>query len=180
VTILQSNRHSTEGGNAVRSITPCLWFDGQAEEAAKFYTSLFPNSRVDKVVPAASDNPSTRTGETLTVEFTLAGTKFIGLNGGPDFTFNEATSFYIDCDDQAEVDRYWDALTQGGGEPGVCGWLKDRFGVSWQVIPRQLNEMLESSDRPAAGRAMEAMLRMTKIDVEVLRRAYEGTPALAR
>ena len=164
----------------MRSITPCLWFNGNAEEAATFYTSLFPNSRIDKVVPAAADNPSTRAGEVLTVEFTLAGTRFIGLNGGPDFKFNEATSFYIDCDDQAEVDRYWDALVKGGGEHSVCGWLKDRFGVSWQVIPRQLTEMTEGSDKAAAARATEAMLKMTKIDVEGLRRAYEGTPALAR
>ena len=164
----------------MRSITPCLWFNGTAEEAATFYASIFPNSRIDKVVPAAADNPSTRAGEVLTVEFTLAGTRFIGLNGGPDFKFNEATSFYIDCDDQAEVDRYWDALVKGGGEHSVCGWLKDRFGVSWQVIPRQLTEMMESPDRAAAARATEAMLRMTKIDVEALQEAYGGAPALSR
>jgi len=161
----------------MRSIAPCLWFDGQAEEAARLYTSLFPDSRVDKVVKAPADNPSTRAGDVLTVEFTLAGRPFIGLNGGPDFRFNEAVSFSIDCDDQAEVDRYWEALTQGGGEPGVCGWLKDRYGVSWQVVPRQLNEMLESPDRAAAGRTMEAMLQMKKIDVAQLREAYEGVPA---
>jgi len=158
-------------------ITPCLWFDNQAEEAAKFYTSLFPNSRVDKVVRAAADNPSTPAGAVLTVEYTLDGSPFVGLNGGPDFKFNEAVSFVIDCTDQAEVDRYWDALVQGGGEHSVCGWLRDQFGVSWQVVPRQLNEMLESDDRPAAARAMEAMLKMEKIDVEKLREAYEGVPA---
>ncbi|HET9754913.1 MAG TPA: VOC family protein [Candidatus Limnocylindrales bacterium] len=158
-------------------ITPCLWFDHQAEEAASFYTSLFPNSRVDKVVRSAADNPSTPAGAVLTVEYTLDGSPFIGLNGGPDFVFNEAVSFTIDCKDQAEVDRYWDALVQGGGEHSVCGWLKDRFGVSWQVVPRQLNEMLESDDRAAAARAMEAMLKMEKIEVEKLREAYEGVPA---
>lgn len=159
------------------TIAPCLWFDGKAEEAANFYTSLFPDSRVDKVVRAAAENPSTHAGEVLTVEFTVAGSRYIGLNGGPDFPFTEAISLYVDCKDQAEVDHYWDALMQGGGSPGVCGWLKDRFGVSWQVIPRQLNEMLESSDRPAAARAMEAMLKMEKIEVETLREAYEGIPA---
>jgi len=158
-------------------ITPCLWFDGNAEEAASFYTSVFPNSRIDKVVRSAADNPSTQEGEVLTVEYTLDGSPFIGLNGGPDFTFSEAISFDIDCKDQAEVDRYWDALIQGGGEHSVCGWLKDRFGVSWQVVPRQLNEMLESPDRAAAKRAMEAMLKMTKLDVEQLKEAFEGVPA---
>jgi predicted 3-demethylubiquinone-9 3-methyltransferase (glyoxalase superfamily) len=158
-------------------ITPCLWFDGNAEEAAAFYTSVFPNSRIDKVVRSAADNPSNREGEVLTVEFTLDGSPFIGLNGGPEFTFSEAISFDIDCEDQAEVDRYWDVLIQGGGEHSVCGWLKDRFGVSWQVVPRQLNEMLESPDRPAARRAMEAMLKMKKIDVEQLKEAFEGVPA---
>ncbi|HEY7736538.1 MAG TPA: VOC family protein [Candidatus Limnocylindrales bacterium] len=161
----------------MRSIAPCLWFDGQAEEAARLYTSLFPDSHVDKVVKSPADNPSMRAGDVLTVEFTLAGQPFIGLNGGPDFRFNESISFTIDCDDQAEVDRYWDALVEGGGSHGVCGWLKDRFGVSWQVIPRQLNEMIESPDRDAAARAMEAMLEMKKIDVAKLREAYEAVPA---
>jgi predicted 3-demethylubiquinone-9 3-methyltransferase (glyoxalase superfamily) len=161
----------------VSKITPCLWFDrNQAEEAATFYASIFPDSRVDKVVTSAADNPSTPAGAVLTVEFTIGGQPFVGLNGGPDFKFNEAVSFIIDCKDQAEVDRYWDALVQGGGEHSVCGWLKDRFGVSWQVVPRQLNEMLESSDRPAAARAMEAMLKMEKIEIERLREAFEGVP----
>ena len=109
-------------------ITPCLWFDGKAEEAAAFYTSLLPDSRIDKVHRSPADNPSMREGEVLTVDFTVAGQPFIGLNGGPEFKFNEAISFSIDCQDQAEVDRLWDALIEGGGEHGVCGWLKDRFG----------------------------------------------------
>jgi predicted 3-demethylubiquinone-9 3-methyltransferase (glyoxalase superfamily) len=161
----------------VSKITPCLWFNGTAEEAAQFYLSIFPDSRIDKVHLAAADNPSSSAGDVLTVDFTLAGQPFIGLNGGPEFQFSEAVSFSIDCADQAEVDRYWDALIEGGGEHSVCGWLKDRFGVSWQVIPRQLLEMLDGPDREGAARAMKAMLDMTKIDVEKLREAYEGVPA---
>lgn len=162
------------------NITPMLWFDGNAEEAARFYTSTFPNSHIDKVVKAAADTPSNRKGDVITVEFTLDGTKFVGLNGGPDFQFSEAVSFVIDCKDQAEVDRYWDALIAGGGEPSVCGWLKDKFGLSWQVTPRRLLEMTESDDRPAAERAMKAMLEMTKIDIAKLEEAYRGEPALTR
>ena len=155
-------------------ITPCLWFDGDAEEAARFYTSLFPNSGIDRIDTAAADTPSGSEGSVITVAFKLDGRPFIGLNGGPEFEFNEAVSFSIDCADQAEVDRYWDALLADGGEASVCGWLKDRFGLSWQVIPRQLPEMLKSSDRAAAKRAMEAMLKMVKIDVAELERAYSG------
>ncbi len=147
------------------------------EETAKLYTSLFPESRIDSVFRAPAANPSTPKGAVLTVDFTLAGEKFIGLNGGPGHQFNDAVSFTIDCQDQAEVDRYCEALTANGGEPSVCGWLKDRFGVSWQVIPRQLNEMLRGSDREGAARAMKAMHEMTKIDVATLREAYEGVPA---
>jgi predicted 3-demethylubiquinone-9 3-methyltransferase (glyoxalase superfamily) len=160
-------------------ISPCLWFDGQAEEAAEFYTSILPDSRILKVHPAAADNPSGAQGDVLTVDFELAGQQFIGLNGGPEFKFNEAISLSIDCEDQAEVDRYWEALVEGGGEHSVCGWLKDRYGVSWQVIPRQLPEMLDGPDRAGAARAMKAMLEMTKIDVEKLREAYEGVPVQA-
>ena len=160
------------------NIAPCLWFDeSRAEEAAKFYTSIFPNSRIDNVFLSPADTPSAPAGAVLTVDFTLDGQKFIGLNGGPDFKFTEAISFSIDCQDQAEVDRFWEALVQGGGEYSVCGWLKDRFGVSWQVVPKQLNEYLQGPDREGARRAMEAMLQMKKIDVEKLREAYEGVPA---
>ena len=132
------------------------------------------------MLPAATDTPSNKKGEVITVDFTLDGTKFFGLNGGSDFQFNEAISFVIDCKDQAEVDRYWDALIKGGGEPSVCGWLKDKFGLSWQVTPRRLLEMTESDDRPAAERAMKAMLEMTKIDIDKLEEAYKGEPALSR
>jgi predicted 3-demethylubiquinone-9 3-methyltransferase (glyoxalase superfamily) len=161
-------------------ISPCLWFDGKAEEAARFYTSIFPNSRIDTVDRSPGETPSGPKDMVLTVNFTLDGRSFIGLNGGPDFKFNEAISLSIDCDDQAEVDRYWDALLAGGGEESVCGWLKDRFGVSWQVIPRQLPEMMNSSDRAAAARVLEAMLKMVKIDVAELERAYKAQPVGAR
>ena len=158
-------------------ITPNLWFDGNAEEAANFYVSLLPDSRVETVSRSPADNPSTSAGAVLLVDFTLAGQRFTGINGGPQFPFSEAVSFVIDCEDQAEVDRLWDALTEGGGSPGQCGLLKDRYGLSWQVIPRQLGEMLGDPDQARAGRAMEAMLRMSKIDIAEMRRAFEGEPA---
>ncbi len=153
---------------------PCLWFDGQAEEAAAFYTEIFPNSRVDKVTRAAADTPSGRKGTVLTVDFTLDGEPFMGLNGGPEFTFSESISFVVDCADQAEVDRYWDQLTANGGEPGPCGWLKDRFGVSWQIVPKRLYELLDSPDEAANERAMQAMLQMGKLELDGLERAYAG------
>jgi len=168
--LVRDRRKFVMGGK----ITPCLWFDGKAEEAAKFYTSLFPDSRIDKINRSPADTPSGPTGIVRTVDCTVAGQPVIGLNGGPDFKFNEAVSFSIDCEDQAEVDKYWDALIAGGGEPSVCGWLKDRFGLSWQVVPRQLAAYMESPDREAAKRATEAMLQMTKIDVEELREAFDG------
>jgi predicted 3-demethylubiquinone-9 3-methyltransferase (glyoxalase superfamily) len=160
-------------------ITPCLWFDGQAEEAANMYTSLLPDSSIDRVTRAPADNPSGRKGSVLTVEFTVAGQRFIGLNGGPDFPFTEAVSFSIACRDQAEIDRLWDALTAGGGEPGPCGWLKDRFGLSWQIVPSVMPALLAAPDRQAAGRAMEAMLQMGKLDIATLQDAFDGAPAMA-
>jgi predicted 3-demethylubiquinone-9 3-methyltransferase (glyoxalase superfamily) len=156
-------------------IGTCLWFNGQAEAAAKFYAALIPDSRIDKVMRAPSDNPSTPEGAVLTVDFTLAGRQFIGLNGGPQFPFTEAVSFVINCEDQAEVDYYWDALVADGGAPGQCGWLKDKFGLSWQIVPKQLIQLLGSRDREAGGRAMQAMLKMTKIDVAKLQRAHDNT-----
>lgn len=158
-------------------ISPCLWFDGNAEEAARFYVSLFPNSRINDVQRAPADYPDGQQGNVLTVDFTLAGNSYIGLNGGDDFKFTEAISLSIDCDDQAEVDRYWNALIADGGEPSVCGWLKDKFGLSWQVVPHRLTEMYADPDRAAAGRAFEAMLKMTKLDVAELERAYAGETA---
>ncbi len=161
----------------ISKISPCLWFDGEAEAAAQHYISIVPNSHIVSVDRSPADTPSGPRDTVLTVSFSLAGQTFIALNGGPDFKFNEAISLSIDCDDQAEVDRYWDALIAGGGEPSVCGWLKDRSGVSWQVVPRQLAEMLQSPDREAAGRAMVAMLKMTKIEVKGLEKAFSAAPA---
>jgi predicted 3-demethylubiquinone-9 3-methyltransferase (glyoxalase superfamily) len=155
-------------------ISPCLWFDGAAEEAARLYTSLIPNSRIVSVDKSPADTPSGPKDSVITVEFTLAGRSYIGLNGGPDFKFTEAISLSIDCDDQAEVDRYWSALIADGGEESVCGWLKDKFGLSWQVVPRRMTEMLASSDRDAAERAMKAMLGMRKLDIAELERAFAG------
>lgn len=154
-------------------IVPCFWFDGQAEEAAAFYTSLLPDSRIDRVFRSPCDTPSGPAGMVLTVEFTLAGNQYLGLNGGPNFTFNEAVSFQIMCDDQAEVDRLWAALTEGGAEV-ACGWLKDRFGLSWQIVPRRLVELLNDPDPVRAKRAMEAMMTMVKLDIATLERAADG------
>ena len=158
----------------MRTPFPCLWFDGNAEEAAELYTSLLPNSTIDNVWRSPAETPSGPAGMVLTVDFTINGQRVQGLNGGPDFTFNEAVSFVIECDDQAEVDRLWDALTANGGEPGPCGWLKDRFGLSWQITPRRLNELLADGDPDRARRAMEAMLKMGKIEVAELERAADA------
>ena len=155
-------------------VYPCLWFDGQAEEAANFWVTLLPDSHVDKVWRSPAETPSGPAGMVLTVDFTLAGQRFQGLNGGPEFTFSEAVSLVIECDDQAEVDRLWDALAADGGEPGPCGWIKDRFGVSWQVTPRRLNELVDDPDPERARRAMEAMLKMGKIEVAELERAADA------
>ena len=154
-------------------ITPFLWFDHQAEEAAAFYVSVFPNSRILHV---ARYGPGGRgvEGQAMTVTFELDGTIFIALNGGPYFQFSEAVSFSIACEDQAEVDRYWEALTAGGGAPSQCGWLKDRFGLSWQVVPRVMGELIGDPDPEKARRATEAMLQMTKLDIAALRRAHAG------
>ena len=158
----------------MKPITPCLWFNGQAEDAAEFYTRIFPDGRIDSVDRSPGEVPGGEKGAVMTVTFTINGTQFVGLNGGPDFSFTEAISFMVNCEDQAEVDRYWEALIDGG-EPGPCGWLKDRFGVSWQVIPQQLYETIGGSDRAGAERAMQAMLRMQKLDVAALQAAYAGT-----
>ena len=155
-------------------VFPCLWFDGNAEEAADFYVTLLPDSHVDKVWRSPAETPSGPVGMVLTVDFTVAGQRLQGLNGGPDFRFNEAVSFVIECDGQAEVDRLWNALTAGGGEPGPFGWLKDRFGLSWQIVPRRLNELLNDPDTERARRAMHAMLQMRKIEVAELERAADA------
>jgi predicted 3-demethylubiquinone-9 3-methyltransferase (glyoxalase superfamily) len=155
-------------------VTPCLWFDGQAEEAASFYASVFPDCQVVGVTRSPADNPSTQAGDVLLVSFTIAGQPFTALNGGPQFPFTEAISFEIDCADQGEVDRFWEALVEGGGQHGPCGWLKDRFGVSWQVIPTRLHELLGDPDPERARRAMAAMLTMKKLDIAELERAAHG------
>ena len=159
---------------ATRPIFPCLWFDGNAEEAATFYVTLLPDSQIDSIWRSPAETPSGPAGMVLTVDFTLNGQRVQGLNGGADFRFNEAISFVIECEDQAEVDRLWDALTADGGEAGPCGWLKDRFGLSWQIVPRRLNELVADPDPDRARRAMEAMLKMGKIDVAELERAVEA------
>jgi predicted 3-demethylubiquinone-9 3-methyltransferase (glyoxalase superfamily) len=153
----------------MKAITPCLWFDTQGEEAAEFYTSVFPNSKIREISRYGSAGPR-REGMVMTVSFELDGQKFIALNGGPDFTFNEAVSFEVICENQEEVDRYWDTLSEGG-EEGPCGWLKDRFGVSWQIVPARLYELIQDPDPEKSQRAMEAMLGMGKIEIEGLERA---------
>ncbi|HEX8653658.1 MAG TPA: VOC family protein [Allosphingosinicella sp.] len=158
----------------MQKIVPCLWFDGDAEEAAAFYVTLLPNSRIDRVVRSPADNPSMKKGGVLVVDFTLDGQKYTGLNGGPQFQFTEAVSFQVHCDDQAEVDRLWDAIEGNGGKPSACGWISDRWGLSWQITPRQLLEMIASEDRAAAERAMQAMLDMVKLDIAQLQRAFDG------
>lgn len=153
---------------------PCLWFDGDAEQAAELYAAVLPDSRVDKVWRSPADTPSGPAGSVLVVDLTLLGRRVQALNGGPMYTFSEAVSFVLECDGQDEVDRLWDALTADGGEPGPCGWLKDRFGLSWQVVPRRLNELLDDPDPERARRAMEAMLQMGRLDVAGLERAAAG------
>ena len=155
-------------------VSPFLWFEREAEEAANFYVSLLPDSRIEKVQKSIIDTPSGKAGGVLVVEFTLAGQRFMALNGGMRFEFTPAVSFVIDCADQAEVDRLWDALTANGGEPSRCGWLKDRFGLSWQIVPSALPKYLGGPDREGAARAMQAMLGMVKLDIAALKRAYEG------
>jgi predicted 3-demethylubiquinone-9 3-methyltransferase (glyoxalase superfamily) len=154
-------------------ITPCLWFDGQAEEAAKFYVSLLPDSHVDRTVRSPGDTPSGPEGSVLLVEFTLAGQQFTALNGGPQFTFNESISFVIECESQEEVDRLWQALSSDESAE-QCGWLKDRYGLSWQIIPSALPRLLTDPDAAKAKRVMTAMLAMKKIDITELERAGSG------
>lgn len=154
-------------------ITPCLWFDGKAEEAAKFYASILPDSRVDAVHRAPNDYPSGKAGDVLLVDFTLMGQKFTGLNGGPFFKFNEAVSFQIPVETQAEVDRLSNALS-AVPEVEQCGWVKDRYGLSWQIIPRQLTRLISDADPARAKRAFDAMMQMKRIDIATIERAADG------
>jgi predicted 3-demethylubiquinone-9 3-methyltransferase (glyoxalase superfamily) len=153
----------------MQKITPCLWFDTEGEEAATFYTSVFPNSRIVDIARYGSAGPRPE-GTVMTVSFELDGQKFIALNGGPEFTFSEAISFQVSCEGQEEVDTYWNALSEGG-EEGPCGWLKDKFGLSWQIVPTALPELLGDPDQEKGRRVMAAMLEMKKIDVAALERA---------
>jgi predicted 3-demethylubiquinone-9 3-methyltransferase (glyoxalase superfamily) len=152
-------------------ITPCLWFDGEAEEAARFYVSLLPESRVDHVQKNVTDSPAGKAGSVLIVKFTLAGQRFLALNGGTRFEYTHAISFQVDCADQAEVDRLWDALSEGGSVE-QCGWLKDRYGVSWQIVPSVLPQLLGDPDPAKAQRVMQAMLQMVKLDIAGLQAAH--------
>ncbi|MFG6178893.1 VOC family protein [Halomonas sp. THAF12] len=154
-------------------ITPFLWFDGQAEEAARFYVSVFPDSRIERVVHSPVDTPSVPAGEVLLVEFVLDGARYLAMNGGPGMPFTEAISLHIDCADQAEVDHYWNALSEGGS-PIQCGWLQDRWGLRWQVVPVRMHELMRDPDPGRARRAMEAMMRMEKFVIADLERAADG------
>jgi predicted 3-demethylubiquinone-9 3-methyltransferase (glyoxalase superfamily) len=156
-------------------IMPCLWFE-EAEEAARFYVSLLPDSHVDSVTALPADSPSGPAGSVQVVEFTLAGQQFMAMNAGPLDPFNHAVSFMVKCGDQAEIDRLWEALTRGGTAEH-CGWLKDRYGVSWQIVPAVLGEMMKDKDPTKARRVAEAMLKMIKFDIAGLRKAYDGSSA---
>lgn len=161
----------------LNKISLCLWFDSDAADAANFYTSIFKNSKILKTshyTDAGREVHGRPAGSVMTVEFEMAGQHVIALNGGPHFKFNEAISLHINCDSQEEVDYFWSKLTSGGGEEVQCGWLKDKFGVSWQVVPTEMNEFLSDPDPKKSGRAMEAMLKMKKLDINELKRAVAG------
>ena len=159
----------------MHKITPFLWYSHQAEEAAAFYASIFPDSRVNRVVSLPSESPSGPPGSVKVVDFVLFGQPFTAMSAGPLDPFNHAVSFVVNCADQAEIDRYWNALLAGGGAPEQCGWLKDRYGLSWQIVPTVLAEMMAEPDRAKARRASDAMMKMVKIDIAALRAAYSGT-----
>jgi 2-polyprenyl-6-hydroxyphenyl methylase/3-demethylubiquinone-9 3-methyltransferase len=167
--------NSLKGDQEVASKnTVCLWYDHNAEEAARFYAKIFPDSSVGKVVRAPGEFPSGKEGDVLIVEFTVAGIACIGLNGGPTFQHNEAFSFVITTEDQAETDRLWFAIVDNGGQESECGWCKDKWGVSWQITPRVLLDTISGSDRAAAKRAFDAMMKMKKIDVAAIEKARRG------
>ena len=167
----------------VQTIVPNLWFDTQAEEAAKYWVEIFsgrigasshPKSEVLTVTHYPQDVGKKRAGEVLTVEFQIEGQRFTAINGGPEFTFDEAVSFQVNCESQEEIDELWDELTADGGEPGPCGWLKDKYGLSWQIVPKEIETMLASDDVAAKQRMMQALMHMTKLDAAALKRAFEG------
>jgi len=158
----------------MQKITPCLWFEGNALKAAEFYVSVFPDAAIRHVHHAMTDTPGNKRGDVLLVEFTLEGQSYQALNGGPHDKFNDAISLSVRCEDQAEVDRLWEALTADGGRPVACGWLKDKFGVSWQIVPRLMFDLLAIPDPEAGQRVMKAMMGMVKFDVAALQAAAEG------
>lgn len=155
-------------------IKTCLWFDKNAEEAANFYASIFPDSKVTSVQRSPTDYPGGKAGDVLTVEFTVLGQGFLGLNGGPAFTFDEAVSFQVFTDTQEETDRYWNAIVGNGGKESACSWCKDKFGLNWQIVPRALTEGMKDPDPAAAKRVMEAMMTMRKIDIAAIEAARRG------
>ena len=157
----------------MQKITPFLWYDTQAEEAANFYVSIFKNSKVVSVARYGEAGPGPK-GSAMTVAFELDGQKFVALNGGPHFKFTEAVSFVVNCTSQEEVDYFWEKLLEGGGKESQCGWLKDKYGLSWQIVPTVLPELLQDKDPEKANRVMQAMMKMVKIDIETLKRAAEG------
>jgi predicted 3-demethylubiquinone-9 3-methyltransferase (glyoxalase superfamily) len=175
--IIERN-YQDNGGNYMQKITPCLWFDNQAEEAAKFYTSIFKKSKIGNISRYGKEGyeiHGREAGTVLTIDFELEGQRFTGLNGGPVFKFNEAISFVVQCNTQKEVDYYWEKLSEGGDEKAQqCGWLKDKYGVSWQIVPDVLGELVGDPASEKSQRAMKAMLQMKKIDIEGLKKAYEG------
>ena len=156
----------------MQKISPFLWFDTQAEEAVTFYLSIFPNSRIEQITRYGESGPGPK-GSVMTISFDLNGQHFVALNGGPHYKFNEAVSFVVNCADQAEVDRMWERLTDGG-QPGQCGWLKDRFGLSWQIVPAGFVDALTNAEPAKAGRGMAAMMQMSKLDIDALRKAQAG------
>lgn len=159
---------------ASAKIYPFLWYAKEAEEAAKFYASIFPDSHVDRVTPLMSESPSGPPGSVKVVDFTLFGQRFQAMSAGPHHEFNDAMSLVVECDDQKELDRYWNALLEGGGKPQACGWLNDRYGVRWQIVPSALNEMMQDKDIARAKRVSDAMLKMVKLDLATLQKAYRG------
>jgi predicted 3-demethylubiquinone-9 3-methyltransferase (glyoxalase superfamily) len=167
-------QHGKEIAMTLQKITPFLWYAREAEEAAKFYTGIFPDSRVTRVSTLPSESPSGPPGSVKVVEFELFGQSFVAMSAGPLDPFNHAVSFVVNCEDQAELDRYWNALLEGGA-PEECGWLKDRYGLSWQIVPTVLGELMADPDQAKAKRAADAMLKMVKLDIAALKKAHAGT-----
>ena len=170
------NAQDANKKTSMQKITPFLWFDDQAEEAVNFYTSIFKNSKIARIfryTEEAAEKTGLPVGSVLTIEFEIEGQKFVALNGGPMFKFNESVSFVVNCETQEQVDYFWGKLSSDGGEESACGWLKDKFGLSWQIVPTVLIDMLHDGDHEKSGRVMQAMLQMTKIDIKALKDAYE-------